>query len=323
MKRFFDTVDEKWKSPIVDKIAARWFNGGIDARVLRASANFVVVIKAEDRKYFLRFNHSSERTTEFIKAEIKYLQYLRGKGVNVNKPLLSLAGRYVESVSTKLGILHVVLFEAVPGSHIKIDDLDLKGFEDWGKALGELHNASAGYKAGGIPSWRDQVAYTRKTLPESDTVVLKELSVVEEALEGLQADESNYGLIHYDFELDNIRWQDGVPGFMDFDDCVYHWYAADIIIAISELFDDKVNKVDVEDEQFQAFLRGYRSTRPVKDEDLANISYFLRLDKLYTYARVYRSIEDGPIEDEPQWTTNLRQKLGTHNRETVNEIKSS
>ena len=36
---------------------------------------------------------------------------------------------------------------------------------------------------------------------------------------------------------------------------------------------------------------------------------FLRLDNLVSFARVYRSIAEDPVENEPQWTTNLRRKL--------------
>ena len=119
MKRFYDTVDEERKSPVVDKITARWFNGDIEASVLRASANFVIAIKAEDRKYFLRFNHSSERTTSFIAAELDYIMHLREKGINANTPVKSLAGNYIESVETEIGLIHGVVFEGLPGEHVE------------------------------------------------------------------------------------------------------------------------------------------------------------------------------------------------------------
>ena len=201
-----------------------------------------------------------------------------------------------------------------------MDDLDLKGYGRWGRSLGEYHNASAGYRDDRIPSWKDHITTIRRVLPASEVVVLRELDSVEASMECLHVDDANYGLVHYDFELDNIRWNDGVPGLMDFDDFVYMWYAADMIIGISELYEDSVDRIDLEDERFQAFLRGYRSVRPLSDETLANLPLFLRFDSLYGYSRIYRSTEEGPIEGEPQWTTDLRDKLQKHNRKLVEEL---
>jgi len=46
----------------------------------------------------------------------------------------------------------------------------------------------------------------------------------------------NFGLIHFDFELDNLCWEDALIQMLDFDDCAYHWYAADITYALRDLF---------------------------------------------------------------------------------------
>ncbi len=61
MKAFFETVTPDWRSPIADEIAGRWFSGGADVEVRRASANFVCEVKTPTDRYFLRFNHESER----------------------------------------------------------------------------------------------------------------------------------------------------------------------------------------------------------------------------------------------------------------------
>jgi len=46
MKRFFDTVDSEWRSPIAAQIASAWVGPESDVRILRASANFVCVVQA-------------------------------------------------------------------------------------------------------------------------------------------------------------------------------------------------------------------------------------------------------------------------------------
>ena len=320
MKRFFDTVDERWKSPIVDEIAARWFKGGVDARVLRASANFVVVIKADDRKYFLRFNHSSERTTGFIAAELEYIIHLRGRGVNANVPIKSPKGNYIESVETEMGVFHCVVFEGLPGVQIESEELDLDGFERWGTALGELHEASDDYRDPRIPSWKDHTEFIRETVTEP--IILKELEALEKRLESLPVGD-NYGVSHYDFEQDNLFWDNGVPGILDFDDLVYFWHTCDIANALQDLHHRTSNEYDPEDPRVQAFIKGYRSRRRITDEDLQTIPLVILFDKIYVYARLVRSIEGSETPGEPEWVTDLRGKLADSNKKTLEYIEGN
>lgn len=309
MKRFFDTVNEEWRSPIADEIAAMWFMGEKTVRVLRASANFVARVDHAEQKYFLRFNHSSERTVEFIEAELNYIQHLTSQGMRANRPVRSLSGRYVESVSTEMGVFHAVLFEAAEGVQRELSDLDLDGFERWGRALGEVHEASIGYRDLAIPAWTDEAATVRRILPETEEVILRELEAVEERLKTLHVNDGNYGIIHYDFELDNLLWEDGVVSVIDFDDCVRHWFVMDFACALQDLLDEHSGGFDMTEERFAAFLRGYRSVRMIPDEEVALIPLFVRLNHIYVYARLHRSILEGPMPGEPQWMTDLRDKL--------------
>ena len=105
MKRFFDTVDGEWHSPLIDQIAAPWVNGSADVRMLRASANFVCVFRTPAGRFFLRFNHDSERSAEFISGELDAVQHIIAGGVRAARPLPSRVGRLVESVETAIGNL--------------------------------------------------------------------------------------------------------------------------------------------------------------------------------------------------------------------------
>ena len=320
MKRFFDTVDEEWRSPIADEIVAMWLRGEKAVRVLRASANFVAVVNHAERKYFLRFNHSNERTAEFIEAELRYIRHLASKGIRANRPVRSLSGRYVESVSTEMGVFHAVLFEAAEGVHHELADLDLDGFERWGRALGEVHRASVGYRDLAIPDWTDRAATVRQVLPETEEVILKELEAAEKRLKALQVSDRNYGITHNDFELDNLLWEDEAVSVIDFDDCARHWFVMDFACALQDLFEEHSGGFDMAEERFAAFLRGYRSVRMMSDEEIALIPLFVRLDKIYVYARLHRSILEGPEPGEPQWTTDLRDKLRKVNEACLRDI---
>ena len=310
MKQFFDSVDKDWQSPIADEIASKWFSEAPRVRCIRASANFAFHVLAGEREYLLRFNHASERQPEFIAGELAYIEHLAGRGVHVARPQPSLAGSLIESVTIPMGTFHGVLFEFLSGKHLNAEEMDAGAIERWGRALGEMHRASEGLKIPGRPDWSGQIEMVRQIVPRIETAVWKELDATEEMLHALPLTDANFGLIHYDFEPDNLVWADDEIGIFDLDDCAYEWLAMDISNALmSEFFDDRVERVDLADPRVQLFLKGYRSVRQMDEMEVRWMPLFLRLDNLVAFARVHRSISDGPMRDEPEWTTNLRQKL--------------
>ena len=74
------------------------------------------------------------------------------------------------------------------------------------------------------------------------------------------------------------------------------------------------------EERFTAFLRGYRSVRMMPDDEVSLIPLFVRLDHIYVYSRLYRSTLEGPMPGEPQWTTDLRNKLRKVNEAYLRDI---
>jgi Ser/Thr protein kinase RdoA (MazF antagonist) len=309
MTQFFETVDENWQSPIADQIASRWVDLTARVTCIRASANFVFKIEKDSQVYALRFNHENERTAAQIEAELVYINQLVKHGIVANKPIPSLQGNYVESVLTKLGKFHAVVFEALKGERLTLKEIDAERVLLWGKALGELHNASCGWRIDGRSGWKAQLSFARSNIPAGDGVLKNELNDVEKILSALPMNQENFGLIHFDFELDNIVWQPNGPGIIDFDDCAYCWYAADIVFALRDLFNDRVSGIDFNAQVFETFMDGYRLVRKMPDRELSNIPVLLRLNNLYSYGRVYRSIIEDPVEPEKEWARDLRKKL--------------
>ena len=309
MKRFFDTVDKHGHSPIAGEIASRWLSGPAKVQCIRASANFVFRVHTSGQDYVLRFNHESEREPSSIAAELEYVLHLAGRGIHVARPVPSLSGRSVESVPTALGVFHAVLFEGLSGREMELSDLGPEGLQRWGRVVGDIHNASEGLSIAGRPAWSDHLASARRIIPRSEVAAWAELDAVEASLRPLPAGPANFGLIHFDLELDNIHWHDGEAGVYDCDDCAWYWFAADVVNALRDLFDDRAERLSLRDERLQAFVQGYRSVRRLDDQDLQHAPLLLRTNNLVQFARIYRSLAEGPLPDEPPWTAQLRAKL--------------
>lgn len=90
----------------------------------------------------------------------------------------------------------------------------------------------------------------------------------------------SYGLIHYDFQLDNIFYEENNRAFsvIDFDDAVYSWCAHDIVTALDDFLGDDMMNLD--HYQVKSFLKGYCSVIPLSNEDINPFPYFQRLMKL-------------------------------------------
>lgn len=217
---------------------------------------------------------------------------------------------------TRNFVFNAVLFTEMKGDHIESTELDLAGFTKWGASLAEIHNASHGLELEGAPEWGDQLDLLSRLVPEN-AALINEANSLRNRLN--RVSQANYGLIVFDFEMDNIKWDGDTPGFMDFDDYCVHWYAADIAYALRDIYDDRLTEFNLHDERFQAFITGYRTVREVTQEELDLIPLFIRLHNLYFYARIHRA-NTRPVVDDPDWVKNLSNKLGEKNESYLRDI---
>jgi Ser/Thr protein kinase RdoA (MazF antagonist) len=309
MKKVMDTVDEHWKSPIAERILDRWGYDSGKYYCLRASANFIFVFLKEGRRYFLRFNDTCERDLRTIESEIKILQYLEKENLPVAKPVKSKDSRFVETVETELGTFYAVVFEGLQGKHPEFEELNNEQFFAWGSTLGKLHKALKT-----MPeelrferaSWKDHLASAQELLPCHETSAQKELEEISRWGESLNVSDDNFGLVHYDFELDNLVFENDMISILDFDDCSNYWFVADIAYALRDLFEDKV---DLDNLQFQEFVAGYTKETEVDIVLLEQLSEFMRMHNIVTYAKLLKCVDIPESLDYPEWLSGLRKKL--------------
>lgn len=309
MLRVDATVDADDRSALAEQILSRWTHDAGSARFFRSSANVLYRFTLAGRPSFLRFADSSERRRDDVETEMDVVQALAAFGINLATPVRSKAGHIVETVETSLGTFHAVALQALDGSTLEVEDLDPAGLRAWGAALGRLHLAMSQLPRDLVAqrrTWRHDLATAAEHVPADRPTVTRELAAVTTALEALPDDPAAFGLIHFDFELDNLVWQDGDVGMLDFDDCAQYWYAADIVFAVGDLFDGPLSAADPGFIQFRA---GYESVRDPGPAWLADAELFSRLGGLIQYARLKRALDLPAEADQPEWLATLRHKL--------------
>ena len=215
----------------------------------------------------------------------------------------------MESALTQLGVLHAVSLEWLEGKELEFDTLTLEDFTRWGQALGELHRAAAGISAPERPDGEGLLQAALEKLPTGEGTARRAGQILQARPAMLPIRSENYGLIHYDFELDNLLWREGIPQIIDFDDSAWHWLAADVAYALRDLYEDRASRVDLNHPSLHAFLVGYRRARPLQESELAHLPLFMALLNLLMYVELLQIVEEPPGEGEPEWTGNLRTRL--------------
>jgi Ser/Thr protein kinase RdoA (MazF antagonist) len=309
MEMLVRTLDERGTSPIANAIAVRWDHDPGSVRFFRASANFLFTFKHAGREYVLRFINAKTRTVDALCAELAFINHLASRGIQVAKPVRSVAGKFVERIVTEQGLFHAVVFERLTGKPLELEELTPATITRWGEALGELHVAAEGYREGGRPTWQDHIAFVAADLPAEETAAKAMLNQIQEQFAQLAVTSHNFGLIHFDFEPDNLIRKDTHIGIVDFDDCAYYWFAADVAFALRDLFGDSPRKVNLQNETVRHFIHGYRRAKAIDDAEVEHIPLFLTLHNLFTLVRLYHSIGANEPTGEPVWVAELRKKL--------------
>jgi len=278
----------------------------------RISANAVYPFLKDGKVFILRFSPVEERTADTIQAELEFLGFLRSEKYPVSDTLPSKNGNELELINTPWGDYLAVVFKRVPGNalyKIEITDDIIYGY---GKALGELHTLSRRYHPVSTKriSWRERLDWIESILSEfkNEKAARNEVEILRSSLSGLRADGENYGLVHYDFEPDNVFYNTDNDSFhaIDFDDAHYHWFVMDIDQALDGLFTKLPSRNP--EEVKSLFIDGYRSAISIEESMLELMPVFRRYANLNGYIRILRSADE-TWKNEPEWMVELREIL--------------
>ncbi|MCL6602852.1 MAG: phosphotransferase [Paenibacillus sp.] len=278
----------------------------------RISSNAIYPFRCEGRTQLLRFAPISEKLASNILAELDFISYLRDNDYGVLEAVVSNKGEKLVQVETPWGEYFASVFERVSGVQMNHTDSSEPIIYSYGKALGRLHHLSSQYTPGNTKRWSysdvlDWIEDVLVNFPE-ETAALMETKILRDYFASIPKSERNFGLIHYDFEYDNVFYDEesNSCNAIDFDDSMYHWYAMDIEQALDSLQD--CVPPEIFNPRKQSFMEGYRTEFDVSDDLEVILPACRRFANLYGYARVLRSIAES-WDNEPLWLSNLRERL--------------
>ncbi|MGZ9583516.1 phosphotransferase enzyme family protein [Paenibacillus marinisediminis] len=301
-----------------------WSHDDGTLRFWRASTNFVYVFEQQQQRYFLRFSSEQDHSIEQIQAELDYLLHLDKHGYPCAQPISSINGKWIETVSTEAGTYFGVVFSQAHGRPLDAATITVEQATLWGASLASLHAISQSYEPSNIRrrSVDDVLQAVQHILLQhpSEQEAMRELEDLRDSLHSLPVSRECYGLIHYDFELDNVLWNEQAHRYevIDFDDSMYHWFGMDIVSAIRDLTDLTGANDPAAQEKIDYFLQGYRSILPLTEDTLRQFPLFQRFEALFGFSRLLWALENSNIEADavPEWYEGLKTKL-EHYRDTT------
>lgn len=278
----------------------------------RISSNAIYPFQLNGKTQFLRFSPKGEKDKGNILAELDFISYLASNQYGVLKTAAAKNGKKIVEMQTPWGDYYASVFKRVAGVQLNKTDLSDQVIISYGKSLGKLQKLSSEYKPLNNKRWsyKDVLNWILTILDEfpNEKLASKETELLQKYFDSIPMTKDNFGLIHYDFEYDNVFYDEKTKlcYVIDFDDSMYHWYVMDIERSVSSLQD--CIQPEVLQQKKQMFMDGYRTEFEIPDKMLSLLPACRRFAHLYGYVRVLRSLKD-KWGHEPEWLIHLRASL--------------
>ena len=277
----------------------------------RISSNAIYPFNSKNGMCFLRLSPVEEKEFENVLSEIQLINWLIEKGFPVMKPVPMKNGELAKIIDTEWGTYNVSCFSKVTGEDLESSDGSIEVVRGYGQILGKLHELMKEYPyAKQHLTHKDMLDEIGDRIKKykAPEMVIKEYQIVCDELKNTPISEETYGVIHYDFEADNVFYnpEDKIFSVIDFDDAICCWYALDIVRALDSLDDVVPEQCDYDAEA--AFIEGYESVLKLTMEQKQSFSIMRRLVRLQECATILHVLSE-PVTEKPDWMEGLINKL--------------
>ena len=256
---------------------------------------------ADGKKFVLRIHRPGYHSDAAIASELEWMAALAQSGLDVPQVVPAKNGDlFVKAIYEEIPETRLIdLLEWVDGetlrdrierekqlsNHKTISSL----FGQAGELMARLHNHAAVWKA---PAGLERHAWDADGLVgdrpfwgrfwEFDLLTTMQKKQMIEIRDQLRNDFANfpksaatYGLIHADFNLDNLMANGDHVQIIDFDDAGFGWHLFDIATMLTRIEEEPFEKAARD-----AFFAGYRHHRPLPEEHLKYLPMFVTARQL-------------------------------------------
>ncbi|MDR3661832.1 MAG: phosphotransferase [Mycobacterium sp.] len=273
--------------------------------LLSFSENGTFLVESGDTRQVLRVHRPGYHSLAAIESELDWMESLRvDSSITTPQVIPAPDGRRVVGVWIGDEVRLVDLFTFVAGTIAEEDASDIS-FSELGAITATLHEHVQQWTrprtftrfrwdletmlgaAGRWGNWRDAPALGAA---DAATIEAAEHKVIDR-LTSYGMGPERFGLVHNDLRMSNLMVHEGKITVIDFDDCGWSWYLADLgaVVSFIEETPDAPRIVD-------EWLDGYRRVRAIPAADLAEIPTFVMLRRLMLTAWIGSHPESAPAQ---------------------------
>lgn len=295
--------DEELRN-MLEKELGRYYDLGdsFEITLLKYSENYNWLVKTKRKKYVLRLCRPGYHSTEELLGELLWIQELE-KTTDISMPAVIQNNQ--GELLTRMKEYYCTMFSFLNGTTLRgIEGEELLGYlQTIGNITAKLHKQVQEWpgvkdivrftwnyedllgKHARVGDWRCHPRITK----EEKTVYEKAEKMIQNKLEKYGKNKNNYGLIHSDFNINNVLVDHGKVQVLDFDDCGFGWFLYDLGTTVLE-YDEEIR------EKIAAWLKGYEQERQLTDTDMAMIPTFIVMRKIVRIGWIASHMENDTVK---------------------------
>lgn len=277
-------VEPDFARQVISRIAARW--GFANPTFLRWFDNMIYRVSHCNSVFYLRLTPVSRRTKDQVVSELDILRFLASRGFPAAQPVANLTGDFVAQCECpQLGLLNACAFTACPGLSFRQQSPTDLGifFHSVGSTMGRLHRELRGFVK---PARYSRMAWNEERWDRFSEVIptteIEAWMLYEELSQWWDNMRTSreFGLIHGDFTVNNLHYDDGRISLFDFDCSCEHWYGYDLACFLHFF-----SRYPIEQRKlaYDQMLNGYAEERAVSKELLKQIPYCGKMKLLRSF----------------------------------------
>ena len=256
--------------------------GGCECQFYSGGFNHTYRVRTEDGiTYYLRAYRKPWRTLVDIQYELELLNHLKRKGFPVPQPIPYRDGQYFCAVPAPEGLRYLALFSEAIGKGISYEQEPEQVARCYGQAVAQLHHALDDFTSTfprfhlDIRHFIDQPLYHITPFLAHRPADWRFVQQFAERLRGhllrLPASQLELGACHGDLQGYHANVDsNGTLTFFDFDCCGLGFRAYDLAV-----FRWASRLKEKEEVWWEPFLRGYLEVRPISDQNIRAIPWFV------------------------------------------------
>ena len=275
--------------------------------------------------FVIKYSDPTIRSFATLQSQVDWLNFLATQGAPVSRPVPSPQGVLVEQVLLENSIVSAVCYARAPGVRPPVPRLTAEQWQSWGQTLGKLHVLSSVYTPPlhqvPLSHWDASVTQDRATIPAEQTRVLAKFDALQTYFQTLPTDPQVYGVIHGDFQANNLCLDHKTFWMIDFDDCTYHWFLTDI--ATSLYFSLWERPAGQSNAAFTGFVlehlwAGYAREFSLDVAWLERLPIFLKLIEMSTYITIL-AYNQAALQHDPAAVPSKHRALLSRYRDNIEQ----